>query len=257
VNFLNFLKSKSFFINLAAALLVFVVLSWGVLKMLDVYTLHGETVTVPDLRGYNIEEVTELLEQRGLRYIVVDSVYDPKVSAGSVVDQEPKAEFQAKEHRMIYLTINASSPPKVKAPDLVDLSLRQAIAILESAGLKVGNLKYVPDIAQNVVVSQEYKGKKLVPGELIVKGSVVDLVLGQLSEEMVEVPNLYNMTLGEALTALYGASLNPGSIVKDESVRDSTQARIYKQLPEFIEGNFINMGSSVDLFITQSPEKLR
>jgi eukaryotic-like serine/threonine-protein kinase len=256
VNFFRFLINKSFYINLLAALLVFVVLFWGVLRLLDIYTLHGDTVTVPDLRGYELNEVSEIIEQRGLRFIIVDSVYDPKTKAGAVVDQEPKPEFQAKENRMIYLTVNAFGPPQVKIPELVDLSLRQAVAILESAGLKVGTLKYVPDIAQNVVVAQEFKGKKVEAGVLIAKGSAIDLVLGMVSDEMVLVPNLINMTLEEAITALYASSLNPGSIVKDETVRDSIQARVYRQMPAPNEGNFINLGSSVDLFMTQSSDKL-
>jgi eukaryotic-like serine/threonine-protein kinase len=257
MNFFRFFISKSFFINLIAALLVFVVLGWGVLRLLDIYTLHGDTVTVPDLKGYSVEEVSSLMEQRGLRYTVIDSVYDPKSKAGAVVDQEPKPEFQVKLNRMLYLTINSSSPPKVKMPDLIDFSLRQAIAILESAGLKVGNLSYVPDIAHNAVLSQEFKGKKVEAGEFVVKGTAIDLVLGQgLSEEMVQVPRLVGLSLEEAMNALYAASLNPGSIIKDETVKDEAFAKVYKQSPRPGSENYINMGSTVDLFITQSPDKL-
>lgn len=235
--------------------MVFVVLGWGVLRLLAIYTMHGETVTVPDLKGYTIEEVAEMMDQRGLRFEVVDSVYDPKLKAGAVLEQEPKPESQVKLNRMLYLTINASNPPKVKMPDLIDVSLRQAVAILESSGLKVGNLTYVPDIAQNAVLAQEFKGKKLEPGELVAKGSAIDLVLGKESDEMVQIPNLLNLSLEDAFTALYAASLNPGSVIKDETVKDSTQARVYRQLPAFFDGNLVNMGSSVDLFITQSQDK--
>lgn len=255
MNIFKFFKSKYFYINLAAALLVFVVLSWGVLRLLDIFTMHGEAVTVPDLKGQTIEEVAEIMEQRSLRFEVVDSVYDPKMKAGAVLDQEPKPESQVKLNRMLYLTINSASPPQVKMPDLKDISLRQAIAILESTGLKVGNLTYIPDIAQNAVLAQEYKGKKIEPGAMLVKGSAIDLVLGQQSNEMVQVPDIVNMKLEEALTALFAMSLNPGSIVKDETVKDSTQARVYRQSPAFFEGNLINLGSPVDLFITQSPDK--
>jgi eukaryotic-like serine/threonine-protein kinase len=257
MSFFRFLFSKSFFINTAAALLVVIALSWGVLQLLNVYTLHGEMVSVPDLRGYSAEEIEEIIEEKGLRFMVVDSVYDPKKKAGVILDQEPKPDLKVKLNRLLYLTVNSSAPPKVKMPNLVDFSLRQALAILESSGLKPGNLTYVPDIAHNAVLSQEFKGRKISPGEMIVKGSSIDLVLGLgLSDEMVQVPRLWGLTMDEAITALNAASLNLGSIVKDETVKDSVMAKVYRQMPAFGAQSYINMGSSVDIFITQSADKL-
>ncbi|HET6244006.1 MAG: PASTA domain-containing protein [Bacteroidetes bacterium] len=256
MNFFRFLISKIFFINLFAALFLLATLSWVVLQFLSSYTLHGETITVPELRGYQAEELDQILNQKGFRYIIVDSVYDSKSKPGIVIDQEPKADLQVKEQRMLYLTINTKTPPKVKMPDLIDFSLRQAIAIIESAGLVVGNLKYIPDIAHNAVLSQEFKGMKIEPGKEIFRGSSIDLVLGKgVSDEMVLLPNLLNLTYAEAIEALFASSLNLGSVIKDETVKDSTQARVYKQIPQFSSESMINMGSPVDIFITQSPEK--
>ncbi|MDQ3192688.1 MAG: PASTA domain-containing protein [Bacteroidota bacterium] len=254
----RFLISKIFFINLFAALLLLVVLGWFVMHFLDSYTMHGETVTVPELRGYHADELDEILTQKGFRYTIVDSVYDIKSKPGAVIEQEPKADLQVKTNRMLYLTINATEPPKVQMPNLVDFSLRQAITIIESAGLVVGNLKYVPDIAHNAVLSQEINGQKIEPGETIVRGSVIDLVLGQgVSDEMVPLPNLINLSYNDAIAALSAAALNFGSIIKDETVKDSTQARVYKQIPVYSQDAMINMGAAVDFFITQSPEKVK
>ena len=257
MNLLKFLSSKIFLMNLFAAIILLVVIGWAILKFLDFYTLHGETVTVPEVIGYQVNELDEMLEEKGLRYTIVDSVYFSDYKSGAVVDQDPKPDLQVKIDRMLYLTINATEPPKVQMPNLVDFSLRQAMAIIESSGLKVGNLKYVPDFAHNAVLSQEFKGKQIKPGETIIKGSTIDLLLGQgLSEELVAVPQLVNLSYNEAIEALYAASLNPGSVIKDATVKDSTLARVYRQVPEYIdEKSMINIGASVDIYITQSPDK--
>src|SRR5207244_4487249 len=97
--------------------------------------------------------------------------------------------------RTIYLTVNAMMPPLVKMPNLVDLTLRQASAKLETYGFKLGTLEYVPDLAKNAVLSQKVKGKKIEPGTLIEKGVTVTLVLGDgLSDNKVSVPRLLNLT---------------------------------------------------------------
>jgi eukaryotic-like serine/threonine-protein kinase len=257
MSFFRFLFSKSFFTQIAAAVIVVIVLSWGVLKLLNIYTLHGETVSVPDLRGYSAQEIEEIVDDKGLRFVVIDSVYDPKKKAGVIIDQEPKPDLEVKLNRLLYLTVNSSAPPKVKMPNLVDFSLRQALSILESTGLRPGNLSYVPDIAHNAVISQMYKGKIIQPGEMIVKGSAVDLILGLgLSDELVQVPRLWGLTLDEAVAALNAASLNLGSVIKDGTVKDSLSAKIFKQIPAFGSEAYINMGSAVDVFITESADKL-
>lgn len=252
MSFFRFLFSKIFLLNLLIAVVVLVLLFWGSLKLLNRYTLHGETISVPNLTGLKVKDAEDILEEKGLRYMVNDSVFDSKAKRGAIIDQDPKPDVQVKHNRTIYLTVNAVLPPKVKMPNLVDLSLRQTTAVLETYGLRVGNLTYVPDIAFNAVLKQQVKGKNILPGEMVEKGTAVDLVLGQgESEEMVPLPDLTDMTVAEAVSALNAASLNLGSVIKDATVTDSTRARVYRQLPEYAPGARINAGKAVDIFIAQ------
>lgn len=257
MSLIQFLKSKVFFINLALAAIFLMAFLWGILFWLDAYTMHGESITVPELIGLSKEQAEKIIQEKGLRLYIADSLYNPKALKGSVLEQEPKANTQVKHNRTIYVTVNAMRPPLVKMPDLHDLTLRDAKARLETYGLQLGNIRYVPDIAFNAVVYQEYKGKKIEPGTMIERGSVIDLALGQgESNEMVNVPNLIGLTIKEAITELQANSLNLGAIIKDETVKDSTQARIYKQIPPYGEDAFINVGKSIDIFVTQSKDKL-
>lgn len=258
MSFFNFIKTKTFFIHFTLAILFLIIFFSAILFWLDSYTMHGESITVPELIGLTKEQAEKILTEKGLRLYIADSLYNPKTVKGGVLEQDPKANTQVKHNRTIYVTVNAMRPPLVKMPDLHDLTLRDAKARLETYGLQLGNIRYVPDIAFNAVVFQEYKGKKIEPGTMIERGSVIDLALGQgESDEMVKVPQLVGLSIKEAIAELQSNSLNLGAIIKDETVKDSTQAKVYKQIPSFGEDAFINVGKSIDIFVTQSKEKIQ
>lgn len=252
----KFLKTKVFIINLLIVVVLLVALLGFTYRWLDKYTKHGETISVPDVRGLQPDKVKEFLSDKHLQFQIIDSMYDAKRPKGSVIDQDPIPDAKVKENRTIYLTINSNTPPHVKMPNLIDVSLRQAEAIMQTYGLKVGELIYKPDLAKNAVLEQLYRGNEIKPGVVISKGALIDLVLGDgIGTQDAPVPNLVGSTLIEALTVLKGSSLNKGAVVADATVRDSSIARVYKQVPEYSEGATINQGESIDLYITQSPEK--
>ncbi len=76
-----------------------------------------------------------------MRYQVIDSVYTSLVPRGCVAEQNPKPGFKVKKWRNIALTINAFSPEMVAMPNLVDLPLRQAIALIEELRTGNGNIE--------------------------------------------------------------------------------------------------------------------
>lgn len=253
-NFFKFFLSKTFFINLAIAIIASLIILWITFFSLASFTHHGESIAVPDFRGLTIEEITQLIDEKGLRFEVTDSVYLTDHKKGTVVDQNPPPDFKVKENRKIFITMNAVMPERVQVPDLVGVSLRQATAYLETFGLKVGKLSYIPDIGKNVVLKQTFRGKEIQTGTLIEKGKSIDLVLG-LGEtnEKTTVPRIIGMTMDEATTKLAEFSLNIGAIVGDETVKfekDSSSAKIYKQFPMPMPDSEIRLGSGIDIWIT-------
>jgi beta-lactam-binding protein with PASTA domain len=256
MNFLKFLISKTFFINLFIAILLFILIGWITLLTLDFFTQHGKAVSVPDFKGMTTAEIEKVCNENDLRYQVIDSVYVDDVARGAVVEQNPKADFKVKENRTIFLTMNAVMPERVSMPDLVGVSLRQAKAYLETYGLKVGRLKYEPDIAKDVVLKQMYKGKRIEKGTLIEKRQKVDLVLGMgEGSEQTLVPSIAGLTLKEAKLKLTEFSLNLGAIVADETVltsKDSAVAKIWKQSPRPSSEPNISLGGSVDIWISKN-----
>ncbi len=246
----DFFSSKVFLINLLLAL-VFVGAVLGITySYLDHYTHHGESISVPDLRGLKKDRLDSFVKDKHLHYAIVDSIFELDKPPGTIVDQDPAPDSKVKEDRTIYLTVNASLPPKIKMPDLIDVSYRQAEAILQTFGLKVGTLIYKPDLAKNAVLGQRYKGSEISSGTEIPQGSVVDLVLGDgLGNTKVPVPNLIGLSKGEAMFVLKGSSLNIGTVFFDPGVKDSTNAKVYKQVPETSDSAAISQGEAVDLYL--------
>ena len=121
----------------------------------------------------------DLADDNHLEYIIADSIYDATKTKGMVLAQDPLPGTKVKKYRKVYITVIANMPERVKMPNLVDLTLRQAIAMLETYGLKVGKLSYIPDIAENSVLKQNLNGKALNPETMVDKGSKIDLVFRQ------------------------------------------------------------------------------
>jgi beta-lactam-binding protein with PASTA domain len=148
----------------------------------------------------------------------------------------------------------------VAMPDLVDLPLRQAIALIESSGLTIGKLIYKPDLSVDVVLSQLHNAKEIAPKDSLQKESMIDLVLGKgLSNQRTPVPNLIGMNLDPATDRILGTSLNLGTFIYDNTIRtadDTLNAFVYKQNPESKEDATLQIGSSIYLWLTVDSLKL-
>jgi beta-lactam-binding protein with PASTA domain len=216
-------------------------------------TRHGEALSVPDLNGLYLDDAIEILDGKKLRYMVIDSLFFEDKPKGSIIDQNPSAESKVKEDRIIYLVINSSNAPGVTLPDLTDVSLRQAQAMLKSVGLKTGNLSYKPDIAQNVVLEASIGGRLLQGGEKLPKGSSIDLVLGDglVDAEDVQIPLLLGLNKEEANNLLINSALNIGAVVFQGTITDSSQAKVVRQYPAFVENVTIKAGQAVDIYLKQ------
>jgi beta-lactam-binding protein with PASTA domain len=249
----RFLISRTFFINLLIAIALMGGLLWYSLKYLEDYTLHGQTITVPDLSGFVEAEVDTFLAERKLRYKVRDIIYDENKPMGTVLDQDPKPESQVKENRTIYLIVNASETPKVPVPNLVDETMRRAISILETRGFKLGEIEVVHDHG-NKVVGFRYNGDTISAGYRVPKGATIDLIMaGGLGMEEVQAPNVIGLGLEEAILAIKMSSLNVAPPRWDQETiitsSDTMNAQVYKQHP--VHGkNLIKQGSYLTLWLT-------
>ena len=164
--------------NVLILIILAVFILWATLAVLRHYTHHGQAIPVPDVIGLPLADAVKMLQSNQMRWQLSDSVYVSSVRPGAVVNQNPEPGSNAKVNRNVFLVVNALSPEKVRMPNVVGVSLRQAKTMLEQQGLTLGRVTYVPDFAKDYVLKQLYRGQEIERGREIVKGSEIVLVLG-------------------------------------------------------------------------------
>lgn len=248
MSFRKFLISKKFFIHLGIMVVVAFAVLFLAMKILDAFTLHGEEYSLPNYTGLTVKELDEYRLGDQMEFVIIDSVFDERKEPGTILEHNPKPGSKVKKDRNVYLTIVSETPEKVKMPNLLDLTLRQSISLLETYGLKVNKLEYVQDLAKNAVLQQVHKGDVIPPGEEIFKGSKIDLILGTgRRNNSVRVPFVIGKKQGQAREILHKNSLNVGQQYFLDS-EDTTHLRIYSTEPSAAEGAKVPMGTYVDLY---------
>ncbi len=178
-NFINFIRSKTFLINLGLALVAVIILCFLALHWLKKSTHHGEFVEVPDLAKMSVMEMREVIEDANLRYEVLDSAnYDPGYPRFSIIEQNPPAGNKVKQNRKIYVTVNPSGYKKVTVPNVIQVTQRNAASMLRAVGLDVQRVTYIDELGKNMVYYIKHKGKTIKPGDKLPKTSKLELVCG-------------------------------------------------------------------------------
>jgi eukaryotic-like serine/threonine-protein kinase len=217
---------------------------------LPITTNHGETIQVPNIKGMKLNEVETLLEDHNLRHFVSDSSYDAGKEPFVVMLQDPAPGSRVKEGRKIYITYNMKTPPNIKMPKLIDMSVNNAQMVLKSFGLKLGEIREVPDLAMNSVLKQLVNGKEIAPGAPVAKGSVVDLVVGNgVGNTEFQIPNVVGMPVDEASTLLVGAGLQLGITQYITAPNGEPDGTVVRQRPVASPGAMIRVGELVDIWV--------
>jgi beta-lactam-binding protein with PASTA domain len=260
MSFREFIKSRVFWKQLGLAMVIGVAVILILIIWLNIYTRHGQSRPTPEIRGLSISEAEHVTGKNRMRLQIIDSVYTTLVPRGCIAEQNPLPGHRVKKGRTIKATINAFNPEMVAVPDLVGLPRRQALSMIETAGLQIGQLNYVPDLTVDFVLKQTIHGRKVSPGDSVQKGMVVDLVLGRgLSSQRTTLPRLTGYTLEQARNEILSASLNLGAFVFDATVLthdDSLNAFVFKQNPEYRSEATVQLGSAVYIWLTTDSLKM-
>ncbi len=164
--------------NLVLLAVICILLVYGALRWLDIYTRHNEAIVVPSVSEMNVGEARTIIEAAGLRCEVVDSVNSRKHKAGVIVDQIPQANSKVKKNRIVFLTINTSKSHTVVVPNVLDLSRRQAVATLRALGFKVEGVEYKPYRYRDLVIDVMYNKKPVEPSTRLPYGASLKLQIG-------------------------------------------------------------------------------
>lgn len=253
----EYLKSREFWVlvgSLIGGTFLFFAIFFYI--FLPFFTKHGQSTTVPEVTNKKLQEAEQLLEAANLDYVVQDSQYHANLPPSTVLNQEPQAFEKVKPGRKVYLTINQSTPPMVKLPEIIDVNIQQAKYMLENWNLKIGKLNYQPGEAKDAVISASYKGKPIRPGDKIQEGSAIDLVVSQgIGEEKVPIPNLVGLNINDAVNALYEKGLSLGGTKYQKQYKNHKEGEVFRQNPKYIENDSVLKGTSFDLWIVGEEKK--
>ena len=180
MSIIQFFKSKTFFKQIAFAIIGVVVFVFFLKFWLNVTTNHDQRIQVPNLLKLTITEAERTLKVLNLDFVVKDSArYNPTYPKKSVIEQNPLAGAFVKEKRKIYLSLNPSKYRDITIPNLNGRTKRQAISELRAIGFIVGtNFTYVSDIGKDVVRGLKHKGEIVNANDKLEKNSIIQLVLG-------------------------------------------------------------------------------
>lgn len=257
----NFITSRVFLKHLILAFLLVLIIVVFTLQQLKSYTRHGESFPVPNFTGLTINEIESISEQNDLKYEIIDSTHFNGAKPGVVVEQVPEAGSRVKRNRIVFLTINSTVPEKVTLPKLTDISFRQAQALIENCGLLLGTISYEPSEYNNLVLKVQQNASEIYEGNIVLKGSNVDLIIGSSSgSQDTPLPNLTGLTYSESDNILKSNLLNTGVLIYDQSIitlEDTLAAFVWKQYPNFQNTRIVSLGTSIDLWFTLDSLKIQ
>lgn len=143
--FFGKLKSMYFWGNILAMIIVVVGVCWGTSFAIDIYTHHGESVAIPNIKQKSFADAEHILADAGLSIVVSDTGYVKSLPPDCILEQSPAAGSHVKTGHVIYVIVNASRSPEISLPDIIDnSSLREAMAKLTAMGFKLTQPQFVP-----------------------------------------------------------------------------------------------------------------
>ncbi len=251
--FYIFENMKDFIKNPIVKKLLFVLIGIFILLMVFNYLImpwytYAAEIKVPNVVGMPAEEAVKLLENNKLTSAVGDTVLDNRYPKNSVVSQRPGSSSAVKSGRRIFLIVSGGDQTS-KVPNLMGKSLIDAKLALEKAGLRIGDVRYVPSTTpKDIIVSQEF-----VSGMSIRRTSRVriSISLGAV-EGTIEVPNLVGKSKSEAEEILKGLQLEVGKISFLPTLKELLPNTVADQYPA--GGAKVNHGDKIDLFICKYTE---
>ena len=214
---MSLLTNKKLYLNIGVALALFFLIILFVLLSLKSWTRHGESILLPDFKGLSIAELEQFVKDNHLNYKIIDSVYNDSLRPGTIVLQDPYPNSGVKKGRNIYVSVVSSLPESVVMPNVVNLSVRQAVSLIYGNNLTISRINFVSGFDRNAVQKQLLDDEVVEPGTKLKKFTAVTLVAskGERSEPH-RVPNLKGLTKKEAIQRLYQNSFNVGNIVGDD-----------------------------------------
>ena len=254
---LDKIKAKPWWFQVLLAIVCFLVILFLVLQWAKSYTRHSEKIPVPNLIGKSLAMLEDEENPNDFEYVVTDSTYTPGKPGGVILEQDPKVSSFVKNGRKIYVSVTAFDVPKTPYPVKDGYSMRMTKALIENAGFQIGQITERPtDMVKNgnYVLESKSNGKLVMYGDLLPKGTVVDLIMAVASlDSLMENPVLTGLSLSEAVNLANSKGIE--IIIRGDLDGDSSDFWVQRQKPDAHFIDQIRLGTRIELTIKPNSEK--
>jgi beta-lactam-binding protein with PASTA domain len=242
-----FLTSFVFIKNAVIMLLSFIFIIWLLLTYLDWYTLHDQTIEVPNIVGLTQPDAERLLATRSLKLQVAAERDDETKPRNSILEQYPKSGQKVKESRTIYLIVNtnAARPVQLNYKSIIGQPLSAVEQKLRNLKLKVKEVVLMEGKGENTVAEMRLgdriifkeadptRGIKPPSGPVEVpKGAALTIVVYKGDNNKLRaVPDLLCLNYGAAELAIKGSQFIMGLAAFEAGILDTAAAFVIGQDP--------------------------
>jgi len=208
-----------------------------------IVSLGKGKIEVPDITGKSLDDAKAELAELGLEIYVDEEEVTDKYLPGTVMLQQPLSGTKVDDKSKIKVKISKKLE-EVVIPDLSGLTEEEATRVLmaKELKLKVSGTRH-SDIEKGLIISQDPPA-----GEKKSKNSQVS-VFTSSGQDMITVPDITGLTLGQAREKLKETNLNikleEGQIAEDDNTLIETQS------PP--SGDKILSGGTIEVTIKQTP----
>lgn len=158
-----------------------------------------ETVKVPDVEGLALADARRELKKWGLAPGMATREFSEEIDRGKVIRTDPRAGTERHTDSAVALVVSKGSP--VDVPDVTGLSVDDATAALDEAGLKA---EVLPERVNSAEAQGEIARQTPGSGAEAAEGDTVELTVSK-GPRMLQVPDVTGKDVDEARSTLEDA----------------------------------------------------
>jgi len=210
-------------------------------------SLSPKIVMVPELLDKTESDAKFEVESKGLKFNVLDRIYNSEYDEGRIIFQSEKAGSEVKEGYQIDVTVSKGEQ-LTTVPLLTNKTLEEADALLTAASLKIGGIEteYHDTIPSKQIIRQSHEAFTEIKAD-----SKINIVLSDGPEiKYVTMPKLTGETLERARAIIQEKDLVVGQ-VKEQGNDNIPKGVIVWQ--EYEQGIELETKTSVDMYISSGP----
>ncbi|ADH61070.1 serine/threonine protein kinase with PASTA sensor(s) [Thermoanaerobacter mathranii subsp. mathranii str. A3] len=224
-------------------LLLMASLSYGTIYVLNNFFKVNDVV-VPNIVGLSLNQASKILSDHNLNMEISEEQYSDKPE-NTILSQDPSQGSVVKAGSTVYVVISKGRQVVV-VPNVINKDYLEAKNILENMGLKANIIEqYNDQFAKGYVFDQNPR-----QGVQVEYNTAIDLYVSKGQQPAI-MPNVVNMTLEEATTALENAGLKLGKVIYKETTEVPEGVVLEQSVSPDSE---IQKGSTIDLIVSKMPQ---